>query len=97
MQPTLSRMKEVPLVKRFIMVLAVMAIMAAMVAATAVPAFAIQSFKGEQGPPAFNVGGNINSAVVVHCNSEFVQSGQPGTEGTIPTNKNNQGGQGNCS
>jgi hypothetical protein len=43
-QPPISHMKEVPLVKRFIMVLAVMAVMAAMVAAMAAPAFAL-------GPP----------------------------------------------
>ena len=47
-QPTLSRMKEVPLVKRFIMVLSLMAVMVAMVAVMAAPAFAISRTGAEK-------------------------------------------------
>ena len=48
MQPTLSCMKEVPFVKRFIMVLAVAALMAVMMVAMAAPAFAISQTGAEK-------------------------------------------------
>ena len=85
-QPAISRMKEVALMRRILLVFALGAMMVMMVAA---PAFAtvIHGAPGA-GPPA-ETGHFPSGATVTHCQSL-------GGEGTFVFNKNDIQGPGNC-
>lgn len=67
--------------RRFILALTV----GAVPAFTAGPARADINLKGDQGPPG--ISGNVNGAIVVHCNSEAFGYGD---RGVIVTNKSGQ-------